>query len=362
MYKTILAVVEVIQQGLRKSQRKTLAAVLEGLLARSKCSLAEIARGIGRRCQFASRLKQVWRYVNNKNIEPEEVAQGILDWFISSLSPGQPLVLLVDWTEFLGDHLLSAAIPLEKRAIPVFWRLASHAEYHDEWGRNLLEDKFFRELRHRIPESVSVIIIADRGFGRTELFRKLDKLGFRFIIRVKDDVWIRTQAWQGVLAGYPLEFGKIIRLDQVQYRQKKSMTLSLVARWDKVRGKYEAWYLATNCPDEAAGIIGYYEKRMWIDEMYRDVKSQHFALDRTKVKTTKGRDRLLAAIAIAILLASFVGLQCLANQLDVPALGNKKSRGFSILSLGLEALKTLGRKILAATWIPKLKVAIQNCP
>jgi hypothetical protein len=362
MYNVILAVVEVIEQGLRKSQRKTLAAVVEGLLSRSKCSLAEIARGMGRRCQFASRLKQVWRYVNNNNIVPEEVAQGILEWFISQRKDGQPLVLLVDWTEFLTDHLLSAAIPLDGRAVPVFWRLASHTEYHDKWGRNLLEDEFFQQLRRRIPESVPVIIIADRGFGRTELFRKLDKLGFRYIIRVKDDVWIKTHDWQGVLADYPLSFGKIIRLDQVQYRQKKSVNLSLVARWDKVRGKYEAWYLATNCPDEAAAIINHYEERMWTEEMYRDIKSQHFALDSTKVKTTKGRDRLLAAVAIAILLASFVGLQCLVNQLDMPVLGNKKSRGFSILSLGLEALRTLGRKILAATWIPKLNVAMQNCP
>ncbi len=358
MDKTILAVMEVIEQGLRKSQRKTLAAMVEGLLKRSQCNLAEIARGIGRKTKFGSKLKQVWRYVNNSNIKPEEIGQGVLDWFISELKPGQPLVLLVDWTEFLTDHLLSAAIPLERRAIPVFWKLASHAEYHDEFGRNLLEDRLFKELRRRIPKDVPVIIIADRGFGRADLFKQLgNELGFRYIIRVKDDVWIKTQQWQGVLAKYPLDFGKIIRLDQVQYRKTKSVPVSLVARWDKVKGKYEAWYIATNCPAEAAAIIDYYEERMWIDEMFRDVKGQHFALDQTKVKTAKGRDRLLAAVAIAILLAAFVGLKCLTDQMDMPAMGNKKSGGFSILSLGMEAIKTLGRKILASVWVPKLKAA-----
>ena len=274
MHNTILAAISVIGQGLRKSQRKTLAAVVEGMLARSKCNLAEIARGISRRCQFASRFKQVWHYVNNQNIDPQET--GILDGFISQLEPGQPLVLLLDWTEFLGDHLLCAALPLEKRAVPVFWRLASHAQYHDEFGRNLLEDKLFREIRRRIPKEVPVTIIADRGFGRTDLFKKLDMLGFGYIIRGKDDAWIKVGTWQGVLAFYPLKHGRIRRLDQVRYRKSKSVSLSLVTRWDLVKGRHSVWYLATNRSDEAATILGQYEKRMWIEEMFRDIKSQHF--------------------------------------------------------------------------------------
>jgi hypothetical protein len=48
--------------------------------------------------------------------------------------------------------------------------------------------------------------------------------------------------------------------------------------------------------------------------------------------------------------------------MDMPALSNKKFKGYSILSLGLEAIRKFGRKIPASTWVPKIIAANQNCP
>ena len=47
-----------------------------------------------------------------------------------------------------------------------------------------------RLLRTMIPETVEVILLADRGFGRTELARTCRQLRFYYLIRIKPDVWI----------------------------------------------------------------------------------------------------------------------------------------------------------------------------
>jgi hypothetical protein len=45
-------------------------------------------------------------------------------------------------------------------------------------------------LRDLIPQGVPVILLADRGFGRTELARLCQQLGFRYVVRIKPDVWM----------------------------------------------------------------------------------------------------------------------------------------------------------------------------
>ncbi|MCS6851936.1 MAG: hypothetical protein NZ700_12300 [Gemmataceae bacterium] len=41
-----------------------------------------------------------------------------------------------------------------------------------------------------LPTSVKVILLADRGFGRTKWARTCQQLGFHDVIRIKPDTWI----------------------------------------------------------------------------------------------------------------------------------------------------------------------------
>ena len=75
-----------------------------------------------------------------------------------------------------------------------------------------MEEQFLQSLRRCIPHSLKTIIVADRGFGRTELFRFIDGLGFSYVVRVRGDVWIECRSYSGKLRDYPLLVGQTLKL------------------------------------------------------------------------------------------------------------------------------------------------------
>jgi len=52
-----------------------------------------------------------------------------------------------------------------------------------------------------------VVILADRGFARTELFRTLQQLGLSYVIRLTPKVMFRSQKWEGELDLLPIRAG-----------------------------------------------------------------------------------------------------------------------------------------------------------
>jgi len=208
-----------------------------------------------------------------------------------------------------------------------------------------------------VPRSIPVIIVADRGFGRVELFVRLNKLGLGYIIRVKDAVWVGSENWQGVLADYPIKLGQIIQWENIEYQKSRKHRLNLVMRNDVIRNQASAWYLATNVPREAAYLLKRYESRMWIEEMFRDLKSSNFKLDSLKLKTPARKSRLMIAVSLATLIASVIGLNYISKNdySFVEANGRRKYMGFSIFRVGMNALRHLGTEILKTVWLPLLK-------
>jgi len=355
MSDTIITILDAISKKLRRSQKKSLAVIIESLLQGSQASLADIARGMGHKTKFGSRLKRVWRYTSNSNVNPDKVSADLLDWFIGKLKANEPLVLLVDWSKFYNNHVLTAAVPLGKRAIPVFWKIVTDDERSQ--GQNTIEYKFFNELRNSIAQSVKVIIVADRGFGRTELFARLDKLGMGYIVRVKDAVWVESKSWQGVIANYPLKLGQIIQWEGVNYQKKRKYKLNLVMKNDIVRNSASAWYLASNVPAQAVYLLERYESRMWIEEMFRDLKSSNFKFNHIQLSSPERRSRLMTAICLATLLAAVIGYKFIEEKdyTFVEANGRTEQLGMSIFKVGMRALKHLGDAVLKTVWMPLLE-------
>jgi hypothetical protein len=91
-----------------------------------------------------------------------------------------------------------------------------------------------RVLRSMIPEAQRVVLLADRGFGRTELGRFCQAHGFDQVIRIKPDVCVRCASYTGNLLDYPVHKGICKLLKSVAYRCHHSVTQHIVVRW--VRG------------------------------------------------------------------------------------------------------------------------------
>jgi hypothetical protein len=295
--------------GLRQSQTKTLAALVGGALSISRVSLAEIGRRLtGTSAKHG--IKRCWRFTANQRVEISDAMAGVIRHLLKRKRwKKKPLVVALDWTEVRNFHTLMLAAVLRGRAVPLLW--ASYPEWQLARSQNNLEEGLLRLLKSLLPQGLRVIVLADRGFGRTEMARFCQQLGFHYVIRIKPDVWVRSTGFTGKLLDYPVKKG-ICRLLACSFRKQRPVEQRVVVRWKKglPKKRDECWFLMTDLHQSAYRLSELYAKRMTVEEFFRDGKSRRngFALRNTQIKHADRFDRLLLILALVYLLLVGLGL------------------------------------------------------
>ena len=54
-----------------------------------------------------------------------------------------------------------------------------------------MEEAFLLRLRHLLPKKFQYILVFDRGFGNLRILENLEKLGFNYVIRFKENTKIK---------------------------------------------------------------------------------------------------------------------------------------------------------------------------
>jgi hypothetical protein len=195
---------------LRQSQAHTLADLVAAALHVGRVSLAALGRKLVGATAVKHRIKRTWRFCANSRVLVSEAMQGVLRHFLKRRSRARargrnvkPLVLALDWTDIRHFHTLMAALVMKGRAVPLLW--ATYTKWKLARSQNNLEEGLLRLLATLLPAGVPVILLADRGFGRTELARTCQRLGFRYVIRIKPDVCVDGPQYRGNLLDYPVQ-------------------------------------------------------------------------------------------------------------------------------------------------------------
>ena len=230
---------------------------------------------------------------------------------------GAPLVVALDWVEVRNLHTLVAAAVVEGRSVPLLWH--SYPEWELARSQNNLEEGLIRLLRSLVPDRVRIILLADRGFGRTELARTLlGMINVSFVIRIQPRVKVQHPTFTGKLVDYPVKKGT--RGNRVFYLSTPpaAFTLYVVVRCK--RGLPEKrdgpWFLMTDLSKGSAiQLSELYGKRMGVEEFFRDAKSARngSALRHTQVKRAERFDRLVLVLVLAYLLLTGLGLRAMTE-------------------------------------------------
>jgi hypothetical protein len=306
----VIAWVLSVTAYLRLSQSKTLSVLVASALSTAHISLAELGRHLTGPAAAKHRIKRAWRFTANERIEVATAMRGVVRRLMKRRRK-RPLLVAFDWTEVGGFSTLMAAAVMKGRAVPLVW--VSIAKVQLKRRRNALEEEVLRQLRDMLPEGVSVIVLADRGFGRTELARICQELRLRYVIRIKPDVWVETRDFRGTLRDYPAHKGMCRLLRDVLYRKHDPVRQHVVIRW--VEGlpekRDEPWFLMTDLARDPRSLSCHYAKRMTVEELFRDDKNRRNGWGLRDVQVTEaGRfDRLLLILALAYLLLVGLGLR-----------------------------------------------------
>jgi hypothetical protein len=283
-------------EDVRKSQVKTIASLVYGLMRGKRAGVASIGRNMAGRAKEKHRIKRADRYLGNDGIELVKIKQRLL----SLVAGGRKSVIVaIDWTDIGGGkrQVLYAACITRGRAIPVMWEVADKAM--GKGSQTAIEERFLEALKAAVSGDLRVIVVADRGFGRVNFLRKLGDLGFGYVVRVTGSAWVEGRGFKGQLWDQTLRVGGATEFGEVYYQKEARYRTRAVGFYEY--GQKEPWLLVTNMGEAAEKIASWYGRRMEIEEMFRDFKNSEngFGLRGLSLKANGRYDRLLLIMALA---------------------------------------------------------------
>jgi hypothetical protein len=260
-------------------------------------------------------------------------SRDLIQWVCSG---GGEAVVAFDWTDLQdGYKMLAAKVALRRRAIPIGWLVMFRNQFTAKRrSRNDAEEKLILQVNEAM-QGRCWILIADRGFARADLFRKLKKWKIRYVLRVCGNPWVRTEGFSGTLDNLPRK-PRRIRSYSILYHKKEQVPLRLVVTHEEPAPN--PWYLITSEGPVAA--VRTYRKRMWIEESFRDDKT-NLKLNCLWLWTPERMERMMILVAIVMLVAILVAITHEHRNpgKDLQMTTRRKGCTFSVFNTGIELIR-----------------------
>ena len=299
---------------LRLGQLKSLISTIYGIIHSQSLEYAQIARHMPTDTTHEHAKKRVYRLVNNEDLDMGILMVIWCKFIVKSLYSFREYVLvMVDITWVNGEKYIKAAIPFMSRCIPIGFLRFTDDDVRKGTSQNDIEESFFTWIRMTLWDH-KVVVIADRGFRRARLLLFLKELGLHYVIRICGNVWVSTsptsrEQYTGILGSIKLriEERKYMKNASLQKELKVPINLMLGKIKAKKGKKIDPWYIATDL-DDLDKAYSYYEKRMWIEEMFRDLKSR-FHWCEYKAESPEAREMLTFCLMISYTIVLLLGYQ-----------------------------------------------------
>ncbi len=342
-------------KGLHRSQAKALVAVCAALVRCGQMRSFSIAHHLadGTGVRFKSAVQRFYRLIHNCKLD-DWVCWSALAHRLLGAAGCQPLVA-VDWTEWhSGLRVLTAAVCVGRRAIPIYAQTSEKKARVD--SQNTRENAFLRKLHTISPLMKRAVLIFDRGFRRVSFLVELRLVHGLFIVRLAANVHTYGKQYSGLLRKHPLSPGQLVDLGICALRKDGAVKARVIGVWAK--GQHEPWWLATNLEDSPSRIAELYDRRMSIEEQFRDSKGCRFGIKMkwTKFKARKHIDRLFLLAALALTVWTLSGLLACSKDQSLPLPSKSKGLRRSSVTIGIEAkgaideVLRMGRTALRRLW------------
>jgi hypothetical protein len=214
--------------------------------------------------------------------------------------------LIVDATKVSAHHqLVMVALAYRRRALPLAWTWVRYSKGHTSAARQLALLAYVHRL---VPAGVPVLLVGDSGFGAVEVLQQLDAWRWKYVLRqTAKERFQRPHGtlWHalGALVTQP---GRGVWLKRVAFTARHAYRTNLWAYWRV--GEKEPWLLTTNLPTVPATRQAY-GRRMWIDEMFGDLKKHGVDLESTHLNQIARLSRLVLLVALLYLWLIAAGAQ-----------------------------------------------------
>lgn len=346
-------------QSVRRSRRSALASIVFGAMQMQGTGVLALGRAMSGPTCAKHRIKRVDRFLGNEQVEMDALSNGL--FHLLRDRQRQPVVL-VDWTDRKRYKQLVFALSKDGRALPFLCLTIEKGDF--EGATEGLEIDAERQGLSRLeamcPPGVTPIIIADRGFGNARWLGDIQKRGWYFVQRLAKNHYMETDRFAGVLSELGIRRGWRPRdWGWGAMGEASQGKMRLVTVYD--REAKGPWYLVTNLPQtKAESVVALYGKRMWIEAMFRDLKSRKWGLgiDEVQLSTAQRTARHFIIVAIAYILLCAFGAIAEAKEFARTLKANTvKHRTLALAVIGNNLLRMVQR-----TTIPTAIRALAKLP
>jgi hypothetical protein len=299
--------------------------------------VSEVARYFPYTKNYRHSRKRVERFLRNSSCLLGLCKMQYLKWAASLIPKRKQESIIIDYT-FLGRYMiLWAGIPFKGRCIPIHFAVMRnpHLTKERQHDRMIhLEYDFLRFMRIHLPWDRRWIIIGDRGFGNKRNMHLCKSIGFDYIFRVKGDTRVTTKG------GKQYKNRLIKNLPKAKWRRNvwfHGVITNLLALTENTD---DPWYLVSSLNNPKT-IQRRYEQRMWVEEMFRDMKT-HTELKKALLRSLNATKRLAFCLQLSFIIVFFVGIQAKKSKIvQRRVLGLTEA---SFVFIALEVLRHLFQK------------------
>lgn len=303
LYRTWISLLKQLTQERCPTRLSNMAWLIVGLyLARSVYASA-IVKKWPFPVQVPSLTRRLSRFLANPQVSVRLWYRATAEQIVARWRGGQ-LTLIVDASKVgFGHQLLMLAVAYKRRALPLVWCWLDCAKGHSSAQ---VQGALVAYARGMIPPDTEVTLVGDAEFGNVSLMRQVARWGWGYVLRQKGSHQVaayRQRRWQALadLVSGPRQW---VWWAKARLTAKWAFRTNVFAYW--ARGEEEPWLLATNLPDRDSARRAY-ARRMWVEEMFGDLKDHGFDLEATHLRHFLRLSRLTLAICLLYVWLVFSG-------------------------------------------------------
>lgn len=321
-----------LRPGQRITQVRNFVWLMIGIYKSRSVSLSRIAGKIPGKARLLSYSRRLSRFLENPAIDVRVWYEPIArSWLEQQAQTLQQVRLIVDGTKVgFGHQLLMVSLAYRKRSIPIAWSWVSYVRGHST-ARTQLD--LLRYIRSLLPRGIAVLLVGDTEFGSVAVLRYLDQWRWHYVLRQKSSTHVcsaQQTDWND-FGSWVEKAGCSIWLGKGWLTESNIYPVNLLVHW-KI-GEKEPWCLATNLPDRQMALQAY-ARRMWIEEMFGDMKKHGFDLESTMLRHADRLSRLTLAVALLYVWLVSTGTRTIRNGLRY-LVDRRDRRDLSIFQIGL---------------------------
>ncbi len=318
--------IRAIFKGIGYWQAMGLALYSYGVILARQCAPSKVAEHLGQVGKISSVQRRLERWLSNERLDWAGCCRA---WsaFVLRQYVGERVILLVDETK-LGVYLSAMVVGLAYRGgcIPLaFWCYRPQA-----WpmGQVALIEELLSWVAVGVPDGCQPLLQADRGLGTSpDLIRVVEALGWHYLFRVQGHTRFQLPDGNSVALRDLVSRGGQWTGQGKAFKKAGWLACLVHVIWEPPYR--QAWCLVTNCPDLSGQLYAY---RYWQEAAFRDLKSDGWQWQASRIFTPHHANSLLLVLSVAY--AFVLSLGTLA--LDEPTLaGQVVDKACSVFRNGL---------------------------